>query len=85
MIDIQAPSDFLPSEADRQISEELTSILMAEGLNSPSPFNLNNHTFRMRSVPIDALLVTNSYSWIVGYSEAIPVPCCSRSCTNKIP
>ena len=43
MIDVYAAADLFPVRADRQLGEELTlSILRAEGVSTPAPFQLNN-------------------------------------------
>src|SRR5258705_5793970 len=43
MIDVCAPADLLPIEADRWIGEALTrAVLRAEGVSAPSPFHLQN-------------------------------------------
>jgi phenylpyruvate tautomerase PptA (4-oxalocrotonate tautomerase family) len=43
MIDVYAPGDLLPSDADRRIGQELTmAVLRAEGVTSPGAFHLEN-------------------------------------------
>jgi phenylpyruvate tautomerase PptA (4-oxalocrotonate tautomerase family) len=43
MIDVYAPADMFPVEADRQLAEELTSALLrAEGVTTPSAAHLAN-------------------------------------------
>ena len=43
MIDVYAPSNLFPPDADGQLGHELTmAVLRAEGVANPGPFHLNN-------------------------------------------
>src|SRR6266404_6984436 len=43
MIDVYAPTDLFPVNADRQLAEELTAALLkAEGVANPGPTHTNN-------------------------------------------
>ena len=48
MIDVFAPANMFPDDADRAIGEELThAVLRAEGVQHPAPFNstIQRHSF----------------------------------------
>src|ERR1700758_5433617 len=43
MIDVYAPADLFPANADRELGEAMTrAVLRAEGVATPGPFHLNN-------------------------------------------
>ena len=43
MIDVYAPSDLFPADADEKLGHELTmAVLRAEGVATPGPYHLNN-------------------------------------------
>jgi phenylpyruvate tautomerase PptA (4-oxalocrotonate tautomerase family) len=43
MIDVYAPSDLFPQDADDQLGHDMTmAVLRAEGVANPGPFHLNN-------------------------------------------
>src|SRR5260221_13745196 len=56
MIDIYAPADLFPVDADRQLGEALTlAILRAEGVAVPGPFHLNNTAAFIHRLPASAI------------------------------
>ena len=56
MIDIYAPADLFPADADRQLGEALTmAILRAEGVAVPGPFHLNNTAAFIHRLPASAI------------------------------
>jgi phenylpyruvate tautomerase PptA (4-oxalocrotonate tautomerase family) len=43
MIDVYAPADLFPADADAELGRELThAVLRAEGVSNPGPFHLDN-------------------------------------------
>jgi phenylpyruvate tautomerase PptA (4-oxalocrotonate tautomerase family) len=56
MIDVYAPADLFPSEADAELGDELThAVLRAEGVASPGPFHLDNTAAFIHRLPASAI------------------------------
>jgi hypothetical protein len=52
MIDVYAPADLFPANADRLLGKALTlAILRAEGVAVPGPFHLNNTAAFIHRLP----------------------------------
>jgi phenylpyruvate tautomerase PptA (4-oxalocrotonate tautomerase family) len=53
MIDVYAPADIFPADADEQLGTELThAVLRAEGVAHPVPFQSNNTAAFIHRLPI---------------------------------
>lgn len=53
MIDVYAPADIFPADADEQLGNELAlAVLRAEGVASPVPFQTNNTAAFVHRLPI---------------------------------
>jgi phenylpyruvate tautomerase PptA (4-oxalocrotonate tautomerase family) len=56
MIDVYAPADLFPPDADLELGRELTlAVLRAEGVAVPGPFHLNNTAAFIHRLPKAAL------------------------------
>ena len=56
MIDVYAPSDLFPADADRALGERLTlAVLRAEGVPTPGPFHANNTAAYIHRLPASAV------------------------------
>jgi phenylpyruvate tautomerase PptA (4-oxalocrotonate tautomerase family) len=53
MIDVYAPADIFPADADEQLGSELAkAVLRAEGVTSPVPFQTNNTAAFVHRLPV---------------------------------
>ena len=56
MIDVYAPADLFPADADRALGEQLTlAVLRAEGVSTPGPFHANNTAAYIHRLPAPAV------------------------------
>ena len=56
MIDVYAPADLFPVDADRALGEQLTlAVLRAEGVPAPGPFHSNNTAAYIHRLPASAV------------------------------
>lgn len=56
MIDVYAPADLFPANADRELGEALTrAVLRAEGVAAPGPFHLENTAAFIHRLPASAV------------------------------
>ena len=56
MIDVYAPADLLPADADRALGEQLTlAVLRAEGVPAPGPFHADNTAAYIHRLPASAV------------------------------
>ena len=56
MIDVHAPADIFPVDADEQLGTELThAVLRAEGVAQPGPFHLDNTAAFIHRLPASAI------------------------------
>ncbi len=56
MIDVYAPADIFPADADEQLGTELThAVLRAEGVAQPGPFHLDNTAAFIHRLPTSAI------------------------------
>src|ERR1700737_1236266 len=56
MIDVYAPADVFPPEADEDLGRELThAVLRAEGVVEPGPFHLDNTAAFIHRLPAPAI------------------------------
>ena len=56
MIDVYAPADLFPADADRALGEQLTlAVLRAEGVPTPGPFHANNTAAYIHRLPASAV------------------------------
>ncbi len=56
MIDVYAPADLLPADADRALGEQLTlAVLRAEGVPAPGPFHAENTAAYIHRLPASAV------------------------------
>jgi phenylpyruvate tautomerase PptA (4-oxalocrotonate tautomerase family) len=56
MIDVYAPADIFPADADEQLGHELThAVLRAEGVAQPGPFHLDNTAAFIHRLPSSAI------------------------------
>ncbi len=63
MIDVYAPADLFPANADAQIGHELThAVLRAEGVGTPGAFHLDNTAAFIHRLPATAISIANSSS-----------------------
>jgi phenylpyruvate tautomerase PptA (4-oxalocrotonate tautomerase family) len=63
MIDVYAPADIFPENADEQLGHELThAVLRAEGVAQPGPFHLDNTAAFIHRLPASAISTANTPS-----------------------
>lgn len=63
MIDVYAPADLFPADADPALGDELThAVLRAEGVASPGPFHLDNTAAFIHRLPASAISTANTPS-----------------------
>jgi phenylpyruvate tautomerase PptA (4-oxalocrotonate tautomerase family) len=63
MIDVYAPDDLFPAEADAQLGDELThAVLRAEGVASPGPFHLDNTAAFIHRLPASSVSTASTPS-----------------------
>ncbi|HEY8717040.1 hypothetical protein [Pengzhenrongella sp.] len=63
MIDVYAPADLFPADADSRLGNELThAVLRAEGVSTPGPFHLDNTAAFIHRLPPSAISTANSAS-----------------------
>jgi len=56
MIDVYAPADLFPADADRALGEQLTmAVLRAEGIAAPGLFHTNNTAAYVHRLPASAV------------------------------
>ncbi len=56
MIDVYAPADLFPADADRALGEQLTrAVLRAEGVPNPGPFHADNTAAYIHRLPASAV------------------------------
>ena len=56
MIDVYAPADLFPADADRALGEQLTrAVLRAEGVATPGPFHADNTAAYLHRLPASAV------------------------------
>ena len=56
MIDVYAPADLFPADADRTLGEQLTrAVLRAEGVPNPGPFHADNTAAYIHRLPASAV------------------------------
>lgn len=56
MIDVYAPADLLPADADRALGEQLArAVLRAEGVPAPGPFHADNTAVYIHRLPASAV------------------------------
>jgi phenylpyruvate tautomerase PptA (4-oxalocrotonate tautomerase family) len=63
MIDVYAPADIFPADADERLGRELThAVLRAEGVAQPGPFHLDNTAAFVHRMPASAISTANTAS-----------------------
>jgi phenylpyruvate tautomerase PptA (4-oxalocrotonate tautomerase family) len=63
MIDVYAPADLFPPDADGQLGSELThAVLRAEGVSNPGPFHLDNTAAFIHRLAPEAISTANAAS-----------------------
>ncbi|HTZ93157.1 MAG TPA: hypothetical protein VMB74_12240 [Streptosporangiaceae bacterium] len=63
MIDVYAPADIFPDDADELLGRELThAVLRAEGVAQPGPFHLDNTAAFIHRLPPAAISTANTPS-----------------------
>jgi phenylpyruvate tautomerase PptA (4-oxalocrotonate tautomerase family) len=63
MIDVYAPADIFPADADEYLGHELThAVLRAEGVAQPGPFHLDNTAAFIHRLPAAAISTANAPS-----------------------
>ncbi|WP_223692326.1 tautomerase family protein [Leifsonia poae] len=63
MIDVYAPDDLFPVDADHELGRELThAVLRAEGVATPGPFHLDNTAAFIHRLPATAVSTANTPS-----------------------
>jgi len=63
MIDVYAPEDLFPADADSQLGNELThAVLRAEGVTNPGPFHLDNTAAFIHRLPAASISTANTPS-----------------------
>ena len=63
MIDVYAPEDLFPADADSQLGNELThAVLRAEGVTHPGPFHLDNTAAFIHRLPAASISTANTPS-----------------------
>ncbi len=61
MIDVYAPADLFPADADEELGRELThAVLRAEGVAQPGPFHLDNTAAFIHRLPGAAISTANT-------------------------
>jgi phenylpyruvate tautomerase PptA (4-oxalocrotonate tautomerase family) len=61
MIDVYAPADLFPGDADAKLGDELThAVLRAEGVATPGPFHLDNTAAFIHRLPGPALCTAST-------------------------
>jgi phenylpyruvate tautomerase PptA (4-oxalocrotonate tautomerase family) len=61
MIDVYAPADLFPADADELLGRELThAVLRAEGVAQPGPFHLDNTAAFIHRLPGTAISTANT-------------------------
>jgi phenylpyruvate tautomerase PptA (4-oxalocrotonate tautomerase family) len=61
MIDVYAPADIFPADADEQLGSELThAVLRAEGVAQPGAFHLGNTAAFIHRLPPSAISTANT-------------------------
>ena len=75
MIDVFAPANMFPDDADRAIGEELTlAVLHAEGVQNPTSFHLNNTAAFIHRMPESAVQTAASANARVVRVQVITPP-----------
>jgi phenylpyruvate tautomerase PptA (4-oxalocrotonate tautomerase family) len=75
MIDVYAPADLFPADADSPLGDELThAVLRAEGVAKPGPFHLDNTAAFIHRLPGTAISVASSPSARVVRVQIITPP-----------
>ena len=75
MIDVYAPSNLFPTDADRAIGRELTiAVLRAEGVQNPSSFHLDNTAAFIHRMPDTAVQTAASANARVVRVQVIAPP-----------
>jgi phenylpyruvate tautomerase PptA (4-oxalocrotonate tautomerase family) len=75
MIDVYAPADLFPTDADEQLGAELTrAVLRAEGVATPGPFHLDNTAAFIHRMPPTAISTANTPSARVVRVQVITPP-----------
>ena len=63
MIDVYAPADIFPADADEKLGNELAlAVLRAEGVAKPGPFHLDNTAAFIHRLPTTAISTANTLS-----------------------
>ncbi|MDI5970759.1 hypothetical protein POF50_015660 [Streptomyces sp. SL13] len=63
MIDVYAPADLFPADADEKLGNELThAVLRAEGVAEPGPFHLDNTAAFVHRLPTTAISTASTAS-----------------------
>lgn len=63
MIDVYAPEDLFPADADSRLGNELThAVLRAEGVTTPGAFHLDNTAAFIHRLPAAAISTANTAS-----------------------
>ncbi|MBB5868020.1 phenylpyruvate tautomerase PptA (4-oxalocrotonate tautomerase family) [Allocatelliglobosispora scoriae] len=63
MIDVYAPDDLFPADADARLGGELThAVLRAEGVTAPGPFHLDNTAAFIHRLPATAVSTASTPS-----------------------
>ena len=63
MIDVYAPANLFPADADATLGDELThAVLRAEGVASPGPFHLDNTAAFIHRLPASAISTASTPS-----------------------
>jgi phenylpyruvate tautomerase PptA (4-oxalocrotonate tautomerase family) len=63
MIDVYAPADLFPDDADATLGDELThAVLRAEGVANPGPFHLDNTAAFIHRLPASAISTASTPS-----------------------
>jgi phenylpyruvate tautomerase PptA (4-oxalocrotonate tautomerase family) len=75
MIDVYAPADLLPADADSPLGDELThAVLRAEGVAKPSVFHLDNTAAFIHRLPGTAISTASSASALVVRIQIVTPP-----------
>jgi phenylpyruvate tautomerase PptA (4-oxalocrotonate tautomerase family) len=75
MIDVYAPADLFPADADSPLGDELThAVLRAEGVAQPGPFHLDNTAAFIHRLPGTAISVASAASARVVRVQIITPP-----------
>ena len=63
MIDVYAPADIFPADADEQLGHDLThAVLRAEGVAQPGPYHLDNTAAFIHRLPSSAISTASTPS-----------------------